>query len=163
MKIAIESKKKLMFPPASVGFVEMEIDLVQNNPSEQVYNLRIVDTCYTFEEVEEPTYNELGEPILDEESNPVMQKVAVKKILGKHTRHKSYTYSELAQLGQSLQIDFNTGTMTENINSIFRQGLLITTQMECQQGLTGDGKGMYFSSEQDWELVTETMEDNAGK
>ena len=43
--IAIKSTKKLQFPPASIGYVTMEIDLVQNKPKEEVYELRIVEEC----------------------------------------------------------------------------------------------------------------------
>ena len=33
------------------------------------------------------------------------------------------------------------------------QGLLITTQQECQKGISGEGKGMCFSEIQDWTIV----------
>lgn len=44
--IAIQSNKKLQFPPANVGYVKMEIDLIQNKPIEEVYEIRIIDTCF---------------------------------------------------------------------------------------------------------------------
>ena len=45
MIIAIKSNKKLQFPPTSIGYVVMEIDLIQNKPKEGIYELRIVDRC----------------------------------------------------------------------------------------------------------------------
>lgn len=160
MKVAIKSNKRLMFPPASIGYVEMEIDLIQNKPGEGLYNLRIVDTCFDFENKEVLTYDKDGAIINDADGNPIMKTIQQKKILEKNIRQKSYTYEDLSQLGQMLNVDFSEGTMTDNINHIFEQGLLITTQMECRQGLTGEGKGMYFSEVQDWEIVTETTADN---
>lgn len=152
MKIAIESKSKLMFPPANIGFVEMEIDLIQNKPSLNKYELRIIDRCFIYEDKEQPTYNEKGNLILDDDGNAVMQTVQVKKILGENIRKKEYPYTILAQLAQTLNVDFSQGLMTDNINNLFRQGLLLETQMECQQGITTEGKGMYFSTADTWKI-----------
>lgn len=143
--IAIQSNKKLQFPPASVGIVKMEIDLIQNKPSEEVYELRIVDTC--FEIVNE-------EKEILETEGIVTKVIPVKKILGTNTRLKKYTYAELKELGKLLNINFQENTLIiENINELFAQGLLLVTQSECQQGISGEGKGMYFSEAQDWERV----------
>lgn len=50
-----------------------------------------------------------------------------------------------------LNVDFSDNTLTlENINELFREGLLLTTQLECQQGISTPGRGMYFSETQDW-------------
>lgn len=152
MKIAIESKTKLMFPPASIGYVEMEIDLIQNKPAENKYELRIIDRCFDYESQEVPTYDEANNPILDEDGNAVTETIQAKKTLGENTRKKSYSYEMLAGLASHLQIDFSEGLMTDNINNLFRQGLLLETQMECQQGLTGEGKGMYFSTADTWQI-----------
>ena len=59
--VAIQSTKKLQFPPASVGYVKMEIDLIQNKPSEEIYEVRIVDTCFDNVKEEIETLNEKGE------------------------------------------------------------------------------------------------------
>ena len=58
--IAIKSNKKLQFPPASVGYVTMEIDLIQNKPKEELYELRIIDTCTdsVIEKYQFPIYKE---------------------------------------------------------------------------------------------------------
>ncbi|WP_018676104.1 hypothetical protein [Riemerella columbina] len=143
-KIAIKSNKDLMFPPMHRGVVTMEIDLIQNKPKEELYELRIIDTCTI--NVEET--KEVKNPISGEvESTEI---VNVKKVLGTPvTRLKSYTYEDLGQLSAVLNLnheDFET--QTDYINELFRQGLLITTQQECEAG-----KGMYFSETKDWEIV----------
>ena len=144
--IAIKSNKKLQFPPASVGYVTMEIDLIQNKPKEELYELRIIDTCTdsVIEKISVP--NIQGE--IEEQSTEVL------KVLGTNIRTKSYTYEELSQLGQILKLNVsNFPSLTDYINELFRQGLLIITQQECQKGISGEGKGMYFSEVQDWILV----------
>ena len=144
--IAIQSNKKLQFPPASVGFIKMEIDLVQNKPKEEVYELRIVDTCTDVVVEKTPILNIQGE-IAEEEKEVV-------KVLGTNVRSKIYTYQELSQLGQILKLNVSDfPSLTDYINELFKQGLLITTQQECQKGISGEGKGMYFSEVQDWIIV----------
>ena len=141
--IAIQSTKKLQFPPASVGFVKMEIDLIQNKPSEELYELRIVDTCFDNIKEEIKTLNEQGE-LVKEVKDTV-------KVFGTNVRFKTYTYAQLKQLATQLNVDFSDNTLTlENINQLFREGLLLITQLECQQGISTPGKGMYFSEAQDW-------------
>lgn len=145
--IAIQSTKKLQFPPASVGYITMEIDLIQNKPKEKLYELRIIDTCTddVIEKVSVP--NEDGTGLEEKELN-------VTKILGTNVRFKTYTYDELSMLGKILQLNvLDFPSLTDYINELFRQGLLITTQQECQKGISGEGKGMYFSEAQDWILV----------
>lgn len=144
--IAIQSNKKLQFPPASVGYVKMEIDLIQNKASEQVYEIRIIDTCFD-KVIETKEVIENGQLVQKQEE--------VTSILGTNTRLKKYQYTELKELGKLLNIDFSDNSKTiENINQLFRQGLLLITQSECQQGISGAGKGMYFSQAQDWEMVS---------
>ena len=144
--IAIQSNKKLQFPPASIGYVRMEIDLIQDKPSEKLYELRIVDSCIdtTVETV----------PILSLDGTTEEKQVETTKVLASTTRSKTYTYEELNQLGKFLQIsttDFPS--LTDYINELFRKGLLLTTQQECQKGVSVEGKGMYFSEAQDWEIL----------
>ena len=144
--IAIKSIKKLQFPPASIGYVTMEIDLVQNKPKEEVYELRIVDTCTDVVVEKTPVLNIQGE-IAEEEKEVV-------KVLGTNVRSKVYTYQELSQLEQILKLNVSDfPSSTDYINELFRQGLLITTQQECQKGISREGKGMYFSEVQDWIIV----------
>ena len=144
--IAIKSTKKLQFPPASIGYVTMEIDLVQNKPKEEVYELRIVDTCTDVVIEKTPVLNIQGE--IEEEEKEVV------KVLGTNVRSKIYTYQELSQLGQILKLNVSDfPSLTDYINELFRQGLLITTQQECQKGISGEGRGMYFSEAQDWEII----------
>ena len=124
----------------------MEIDLVQNKPKEEVYELRIVDTCTDVVVEKTPILNIQGE--IEEEEKEVV------KVLGTNVRSKIYTYQELSQLGQILKLNVsNFPSLTDYINELFKQGLLITTQQECQKGISGEGKGMYFSEVQDWIIV----------
>lgn len=128
--IAIQSNVKLQFPQASFGFVRIEIDLIQNKPKEELYELRINDTCFD---------------VINEEE----------VILSKSQRFKQYSYAELKQLSAILNIDFSDNTkILESINEIFKKGLLLVTQNECLQGISGiPNKGMYFSEAQNWELI----------
>lgn len=155
--IAIQSNKKLQFPPASVGYVKMEIDLIQNKPIEEVYEIRIIDTCFDMVLEKQLKKNYVPkitekEPItLIEPTEEDYEDVEIVKVFGTNTRLKRYTYSELKQLSTKLNIDFSDNSLTlQNINELFRQGLLVTTQLECQQGISGNKKGMYFSEVQDW-------------
>ena len=43
--------------------------------------------------------------------------------------------------------------ITNNKNKLFQKGLLIIIQSECQQGISGEGKGMYFSEINDWQIL----------
>lgn len=136
--IAIQSNVKLQFPPASVGFVRIEIDLIQNKPKEEFYELRILDTCFDF---------------VEEDVNGVLTEV--KKILGTAQRFKKYTYADLIALSTALNVDFSDNTKrVESINQIFKNGILAVTQQECLAGISGvSNKGMYFSEAQNWEIV----------
>lgn len=157
-KIAIVSTEKLQFPPASIGFVEMNIDLIQNKPQQKIYELRIIDTCFDWveETYREPiiTPSEIeGEPptitYSDEEKTRT-----VKKILGSQTRLRTYTYEKLSQLATALNMDKKKFKFeTEYINELFRQGLFIMTQQECAENLSGEGLGMYFSRANVWVIV----------
>ena len=121
----------------------MEIDLIQNKPSEELYEVRIVDTCFDNVKEKVETLNEKGE-IVEEIKDTV-------KVFGTNVRIKVYPYAQLKQLATQLNIDFSDNTLTlENINELFREGLLLITQSECQQGISAPGKGMYFSEAQDW-------------
>ncbi|MDV4026820.1 hypothetical protein CMT52_21095 [Elizabethkingia anophelis] len=139
--IAIKTKKQINFPPSYTGFVKMEMDLIQNIPGEQQYNLRIIDTCYIEEEIEVPVFNE-GET--------TMEKKIVQKQLGQSvTRFKVMTYDELDQLAKLLPVDMTDKTkLRENINELFRQGLLFITQQECR-----NNQGQYFTKAEDWEII----------
>ena len=143
--IAIQSNKHLMFPPSFKGTVTMKMDLIQNKPEEQVYEMRIIDTCST--EVEEETEVSIE---TDGEIQTQIQTQVVTKELGQQVvRFKTMTYAELDNLASALNIDMSDKTkLRENINELFRQGLLLITQKECLEG-----HGNYFSQAQDWEIV----------
>jgi hypothetical protein len=158
--IAIQSNKKLQFPPASVGYIKMEIDLIQNKPNEEVYELRIIDTC--FDKVLEKrlkkdfvTKTTKKPPTsLIEPTEKDYEDVEVVKVLATNVRLKQYPYSSLKELASVVRVDFSENTLVlDNINELFKKGLLITAQLECQQGISGEGKGMYFSEINDWEFV----------
>lgn len=158
--IAIQSNKKLQFPPASIGYVRMEIDLIQNKPIEEVYELRIIDTCFDIvleKQLKKDYIPKITkeEPIaLIEPTKEDYEEVEVIKVLNTHTRFKKYTYNELKQLSIKLNVDFSDKSLAlQNINQLFQKGLLIIAQTECQQGISGEGKGMYFSEINDWESI----------
>lgn len=140
--IAIKSNKELMFPPSFRGIVTMKIDLIQNKPEQEIYELRIIDTC-TKDEVTQI-------PIEGDEESTVPHTVT--KILGNEVvRFKTMTYDELDQLTSMLDVNMSDKTkLRENINELFRQGLLVITQKECMEG-----QGMYFSEATDWEIARE--------
>lgn len=160
--IAIQSNKKLQFPPASVGYVKMEIDLIKNKPSEGIYEIRIIDTC--FDKIIEKRLKQnyvqqytVVEPIV--KIVPTVndyEDVEIIKILQTNTRITKYDYAELKKLAEFLKVDFsNNELILENINNLFKQGLLLTTQQECLQGISGVNKGMYFSKIDDWAIIIE--------
>lgn len=144
--IAIKSNKDLMFPPSFKGIITMKIDLIQNKPEQEIYELRIIDTC--TKEVDE----EQQVPVKDKDGNFVFetQLAKVNKVFGKEVvRFKTMTYDELDQLTSILKINMSDKSkLRENINELFRLGLLAITQKECVEG-----QGNYFSEAQDWEIV----------
>lgn len=150
MKIAIRTKTKKQFPPASVGFIEMEIDLIQNNPVEESYGLRIKDSCIDIVEETIQETNEEMEGITE-------RKIQKEVVLQSHYRPiKVYTYNELNWLSKALNLnkdDFENES--QYINELFRQGLLLTTQKECRDGISGEGLGMYFTRAEEWEILRE--------
>jgi hypothetical protein len=147
--IAIQSNRKLQFPPASVGFVRMEIDLIQNKPKEEVYDLRIIDTCFEI-----ATERRLKQSYVQQENvEPTeddYEDVEIEVVLGKNTRFKTYSYDQLRQMSQAIP-NSNADNEIDRINELFSNGLLLITQMECSQNISGEGKGMYFSEATDWE------------
>ena len=153
MKIAIISNEKLQFPPANIGRVMMEIDLIQIIPEEQLYDLRIIDVCLSLQEEKFLVPGEITE----ENPRPESVEKSVKKVveLGRVVRSgKKFTFEELSQLATALNIkreDFNSEP--EYINELFVQGLLLITQKECKDGISGiKGKGMYFSKANTWRV-----------
>lgn len=77
------------------------------------------------------------------------QLVKVDKIPGTNERFKIMLYAELDQLSDTSSVSFKEkAKLRENINVLFRQGLLIITQKGCLEG-----SGIYFSEAQYWEIV----------
>jgi hypothetical protein len=140
--IAIKSNKELYFPDGK-GKVTMRIDMIINRPDAQAYEMRLIDTC-----TKEVTEDEVTK---------------VLKIGTPKTRFKTMTYEELDTLVANLNIENITKeTLREDINEIFRQGLLVVTQMECMNGISGEpGKGQYYSEAQDWEILREETVEKA--
>lgn len=147
--IAIQSNKKLQFPPASVGFVRMEIDLIQNKPKEEVYELRIIDTCFEYGTERRLKLSYVQQENVDPTEDDY-EDVEIEVVLGKNTRFKTYSYDELKQMSQIIPTS-NADNEIDQINGLFKNGLLFITQMECSQNISGEGKGMYFSQTTDWE------------
>ena len=141
--IAIESKKDLLFPPSYRGKVTMKIDIIINRPDLGIYEMRITDTCTKIVQKKVP--------VLDQNANPTSQTEMknVVEVLGKPmTRFRTMTYAELDALANGLDITIAAGSIRENINDLFRKGLLVVTQQECQKG-----EGMYFSEATDWKIA----------
>ena len=151
--IAIQTNKDFIFN-TSRGKIKMEIDLIQNKPLEGIYEMRIIDSVSKMvTENVQIGYSEQNQPIYEEKT---FEKVLDKKA----PRFKTLTYAELDTLAENLNVDMTTGNLRENYNELYRQGLLLFTQNECINGITGEaGFGMYFTQAQDWEVVpTETTE-----
>lgn len=143
--IAIKSNKDLMFPSSFRGTITMKMDLIQNKPEQEVYEMRIIDTCTKVVEEEIEVSVEI-----DGETQIETQTLLVTRQFGKEqVRFKTMSYDELDALASELNIDLSDKTqLRENINELFRQGFLLITQKECL-----DGQGIYFSEAQDWEIV----------
>ena len=142
--IAIQSNKNLKFFPSYTGKITMVMDLIQNKPEQKVYEMRIIDSCKKVIQKEFPLIGEDGLPTGETEMKNVDE------IQGKTiTRFKLMSYDELDQLAIKLNVDMSDKTkLRENINELFRQGLLAITQKECIEE-----QGIYFSEAQDWEIV----------
>lgn len=153
--IAIQTNKEFVFN-SSKGFIRLEIDLIQNKPREELYVMRIIDS------VNKDVQEEQQFAVVDDEGNTTYETrtVTVNKVLEtKPVRFKAMTYQELDQLAELLDVDMSQGNLRENINNLFRKGLLIVTQKECQDGISGEqGKGMYFTEAQDWEIFGKPSE-----
>lgn len=136
--IAIKSNKELYFPSGK-GIVTMKIDMIINRPDTGTYEMRIVDTC---------------------ERDVIVDEQTVTQFVGFITRFKTMSYEELDDLAELLDVDMTVGSLRENINELFRQGLLIVTQKECADGIYGEpGLGQYASQAQDWEIYRPTAEE----
>ena len=150
MIIAIKSNKKLQFPPTSFGYVVMEIDLIQNKPKEGIYELRIVDRC--VEDILEKVH------IVNEQGESEEKDVLIEKTIASTTRFKTYTYDGVKQLSDVLNLNPNDyESLTDYINDLFSEGLLLITKQECLNNLSGDGTGMYFSKPDDWVKLTKII------
>lgn len=158
-KIAIVSTEKLQFPPRFHGYIEMNIDLIQNKPEQGIYELRITDTCFDW--IDEVYQEPVTVPAEREGEEPKITYVEktrrVRNILAQNTRPpKIYTYEELEQLSSFLKLDRKKfKSDVEYINELFRQGLLLTTQQECVEGISGEGLGMHFSRVDVWVIERE--------
>lgn len=148
--IKIKSVRELTFDPVTrvTGIIEVEVVSYLRNSRNKTYNLTLQDTVFipakTMEEIYIPAkYNEDGtikEPERFEEVEVDYFETE------SSTRNRIYKDDELTALLQGMEIE--QPISVNNIDDVFRQGLLFITQMECEQG-----KGIYFSDAQDWEIV----------
>ena len=152
--IKLKSNKELMFPPMYKEIITMEIDLIQNKPQEGKYELRIIDTAQKTveEEFEVEVLDENGNVTVDNKDKPITEiktREVQKQVGTPVTRLKTMTYEELDALATILNVDMtDKAQLRENINELFRQGLLAITTKEASEG-----EGMYFSEVGDWEIV----------
>lgn len=150
-KIALQSTKALLFPPMYSGTVTMEIDLIQNKPAEEVYELRILDTCTVEAEEDNPEYLALPEEA--REGSEIPAKIKLTKQLGEtQVRLRRYSYEQIRQLAMALNVPHGEDGV-HWINEVFRQGFLTLTNMECQEAKQKGGKGIYFSELGDWKIL----------
>jgi len=131
--IAIRTNKEIYFSDGK-GFVTMKIVIIQNDVPTKQYVMKIIDTCEKEIDVEGvPTIKQVGKSVI---------------------RFKTMTYDELDALYDSLNMEDVDLPMREKINESFRQGLLLVTQKECIDGISGEeGKGQYYSEAQDWYII----------
>lgn len=142
MNIAIKSKRKLPFDIVQriEGFIKVEIDLYQR--TKNGWYLRIVDTC---------TYGEESVEVQPNPENPeemIQVPVMVEKTQS-ITREKVYPAEFLNGLALAVNAKkiLKNETFAEDLDKLFKVGLLALTQKECL-----DGKGIYLSNAEDWEL-----------
>lgn len=142
MNIAIRSKKKLPFDLVAriEGFIKVEIDLYQR--TKEGWYLRIIDTCtYEVQEQEE-------QPNPENPAEMISVPVKVEKTAS-IIREKVYP----AEFLNTLAIAVNAKKLIKNesfavdLDKLFQAGLLALTQQECMEG-----KGIYLSNAQDWEI-----------
>lgn len=124
----IKSNKKLQFSATQKGFIEIKINIQTNKIDKKEYQFELIDICTDDEGVE----------------------------LGRAVRYPPIplSYEKLNQIASISGVDMgDMSKTTDNINEIIKKGLFIQTQMECQNGLTGEGTGIYFSKATDWAIV----------
>lgn len=151
MKIAIRTKKEMFYPPYNKGIIYMEVDLIQNKPLEEIYELRIKDYCIGNVEEDKITYtnNETGE-IIQKTS-----KVTVQKQIGVvNNRQNIQSYEKVKYLVQTLQKQnpaIKEMDLDDAIMEAFRQGLYNTTAQELSDGINWYGT----TDISEWEIVRE--------
>lgn len=146
--IKIQSTRELTFDPVSrvEGIIEVEIINYTRNVIQGTYNLTLQDSVLIPTKMMEPfhipaKYNEDG--TIKEAERWEEREVEYMERESRQ-RNKVFKDSELNQMIAGLQVE--EPITIENIDDVFRDGLLFITQMECDQG-----KGIYFSKSEDWE------------
>ena len=131
--IAIRTNKEVKFM-GGTGIVTLTIDFPIIRFSEKIYELRITDSCY---------------------KESTVDGVTTRKKVGKDiVRSKKYSYEQMQELINNLEMDVTKNTILGDIEEMFRLGLLAVTQKECIDGISGvEGQGMYYSEAQDWGIV----------
>lgn len=122
------------------GIIKVEIDLYQR--TKNGWYLRIIDTCtYEIEEMQ-------WQPTPESPEEMIQVPIMVKKTQS-ITREKVYP----AEFLNGLAIAVNAKKILKNetfaldLDKLFKVGLLALTQKECLEG-----KGIYLSNAEDWEL-----------
>lgn len=143
MHIAIQSKRKLPFDLVSrvEGIIKVEINLYQR--TENGWYLRLVDTC-TYEEkvkIQVPNPENPEEKIEQTTTEERTQSVI---------REREYPVEFLNQLAivANAKNLIQNETFALDLDKLFQVGLLALTQKECTEG-----KGIYLSNAEDWEIV----------
>ena len=138
--IAIKTKTHLPFQPSFEGFIKMNVVNIINYPGSEMYQMNIEDYCYIDDERKG----------WDSEGNEIM--IPYEKILYKYpVRPVPLSSEKIDMLTSAINVDLSDKTkLRENLDEVFRQGLLLLTQMECNDPVE---KGRYFTKAEDWEIV----------
>lgn len=132
--IAIKSNRELDFDLVTriKGIVTVRIKNYEKKVDEGLWRVTLEDTC-----VEEIVTGQ------DEEGNDIIETKTQSNI-----RFSEYDDATMNQLSLAIQLPApDPSELAEYVENVFRQGLLLKTQMEC-----ADGKGIYLSEAQDWEI-----------
>ena len=134
--IAIKSNKELNFNPVTrfSGFITVRVSLYQRDVINSKYILKLEHICE----------KEINTGEVDEDGKTIMKTLQERNFL-----LRDFEDSDINTLASISNIDLNDKSkLTENLDEIFRIGLLAKTQQDCD-----NGEGLYFSNKEDWAIL----------
>lgn len=150
--IAIKSNKPLTFDPVTreMGTITVSIESYIRNPINKTFTLNIVDLVEYESSTEIQSRVLVGLDENNEEVYEIQPKTVRVKRKKQVNRTKTYPEAQLIELAQTLGItEVNISNIIYRLDELFLKGLLAITQQECLEG-----KGIYLSEAEDWEIVT---------